>query len=432
MRMTFLKEKIKKPRPPIHQSPPFEELQTLRGMKDQSYQDCFHQKKITQICSNICQRFHYQEIQTPLLENISVFSKTLGADVVSKELYQFKDKSGQTVALRPEGTAGAVRFFNNKKFQNKRQRFFYSGPMFRHERPQKGRLRQFHQFGVESFGDSSALAELELIQMAQMVLKELKILPQTKLIINSLGDAESRRAYKKKLLQYLEPLQTKLSPESQVRLKQNPLRILDSKSQKDQEVLKQAPRPIDFLNSDSKKLYQEVLLLLKENQIPFVQDDFLVRGLDYYSHTVFEWTSPHLGAQSAVLAGGRYDSLTAVMGGESCPAAGWACGIERIALLCPITEEKTLLIGIAADPDLKSQALQKAQFLRENRFSVYMPELSSFSNQMKKINKQGCSYALILGKKEWGQKQAGLKDMNTGRQNNIPINSIEKHLKTLL
>ena len=425
MRMNSLKEKTKTLQP-------FAEFQALRGMKDQFQEDCSQYKRITQICSNICQRFHYQEVQTPLLENISVFSKTLGTDVLNKEIYQFEDKSGQMVALRPEGTAGVVRFFNNKKFQNKRQRFFYSGPMFRHERPQKGRLRQFHQFGVESFGDSSVFAELELIQMAQMILQELNILSQTKLIINSLGNTESRKTYTKKLLQYLEPLKTKLSSESQIRLKHNPLRILDSKSQQDREFLKQAPCPIDSLNLLDKKFYQDVLSLLKDYQIPFTEDPFLVRGLDYYSHTVFEWVSPHLGSQSAVLAGGRYDGLTNIMGGEPCPAVGWACGIERIALLCSFKKEKSLLLGIVADSHLKSKALQKAQMLRENQFCVYMPGFSSFSNQMKKVNKQGCHYILILGKEEWKQKQVILKNMDTGQQKNIPSNFLAKHLKPLL
>ena len=279
-------------------------LKTLRGMKDLSPQNCFQQKKITSVCSDICRRFLYREIQTPIMENALVFSKTLGADIVHKELYQFQDKSGQWISLRPEGTAGVVRFLNSlENRQNQRSRFFYSGPMFRYERPQKGRLRQFYQLGVEFFGEKSVYAELELILMAQMILKELNILPQTRLIINSIGDSESRETYKKKLVQYLQPLKNQLSAESQERLLRNPLRILDSKSKQDKEALKKAPRPIEYLNQYSKKFYQNVLSLLKENQIPFHQDDFLVRGLDYYSHTVFEWVSDDLG--SAVGCAGR-------------------------------------------------------------------------------------------------------------------------------
>ncbi len=409
-------------------------LQALRGMKDQSPQDCAKYRMITQICADICQRFHYQEVQTPLLENISVFSKTLGTDILNKELYQFKDKSGQLQALRPEGTAGIVRFLNNENlYQNSPLRFFYSGSMFRYERPQRGRFRQFHQFGVELFGEKSPLAELELIQMAQMILKELKVLPKTSLIINSIGDIESRKVYKEKLVQYLKPIKNKLSPESQTRLSQNPLRILDSKSPQDREILKQAPRPLDFLNQNSKNFYQEVLALLRENQIEFKQSDFLVRGLDYYSHTVFEWVSSDLGAQDAVLAGGRYNDLVEMMGGKPCPAVGWACGIERMSMLSTLENDiKLPLLGIiSVDENLNKIAYREAQTLREEGFSVYHPPLSSFSNQMKKINKQQCIYALIFGSEEWKQGQVCLKNMKTGEQIKISKNSLTDHLKKL-
>ena len=409
-------------------------LQTLRGMKDLSPQDCFQQKKIVSVFSDICQRFLYREIQTPIMENALVFSKTLGADIVHKELYQFKDKSGQCIALRPEGTAGVVRFLNSlEQRQNQRSRFFYSGPMFRYERPQRGRLRQFYQFGVEFFGEKSAYAEIELILMAQMILKELNVLPQTRLIINSIGDSESRAVYREKLVQYLKPLKHHLSVESQERFLRNPLRILDSKSKQDKEILKKAPRPVEYLNQYSKSFYQDVLSLLKENQISFHQDDFLVRGLDYYSHAVFEWVSDDLGAQSALLAGGRYDGLVSMMGGTDCPAVGWACGLDRMALLC---SEKSLFppdIGVLSVHDsLYPIAQKQALQLREEGFSVYLPEQASFSKQMKKIHQQNCVFALILGSDEWKAHEVSLKEMKTGKQIKISKDSLVSYLKEAL
>ena len=409
----------------------FVKLKTLRGMKDLSPPNCFQQKKIISVCSDICRRFLYREIQTPIMENALVFSKTLGVDIVHKELYQFQDKSGQWVALRPEGTAGVVRFLNSlENRQNQRSRFFYSGPMFRYERPQKGRLRQFYQFGVEFFGETAEYAELELILMAGMILKELNILPQTRLIINSIGDSESRDMYREKLVQYLKPLRNQLSVESQERLLRNPLRILDSKSKQDKEVLKKAPRPIEYLNQYSKNFYQNVLSLLKENQISFHQDDFLVRGLDYYSHTVFEWVSDDLGAQSAVLAGGRYDGLVSMMGGANCPAVGWACGLDRMALLC---SEKSLPppdVGVLSVHDsMDSTAQSQARLLREEGFSVYLPEKASFSKQMKKIHQQNCVFAVILGSDEWKAHEVSLKEMNTGKQIKISKDSLVSYLK---
>ena len=404
-------------------------FQSPRGMRDHSPEDCRAHKTIQSVCQEVSERFCYQEIQTPLLENASVFLKTLGSEILNKELYQFIDKSSESLALRPEGTAGVVRALIQESFyQNSVNRVFYSGPMFRYERPQKGRFRQFHQFGIEFFGESSAQADLEVIQVSQMILKELGVFPQTKLLINSIGDEESRKIFRKKLVDYLTPLKNKLSLESQIRLTQNPLRILDSKSPQDKEILKNSPRPIEYLNSTSKEFYNHVLTLLKERQIDFIQEDFLVRGLDYYTHTVFEWVSDGLGAQNAVLAGGRYDRLVEIMGGSPTPAIGWACGIERLSLLCNF-ETKSFCVGLLATEDsLNSQVELYAQKLRENKFKVYVPKLSlSFSKKMKKISH--CSCAVILGPNELKNNQVSFKNLETGKQENISLDCLISHLK---
>ena len=406
----------------------------LRGMKDRLPQECFQHKTIVNICLNIARRFHYKEISTPVLEDIKVFSKTLGADILDKEMYQFTDKGENKIALRPEGTAGIVRCFIEEKLyrENPKLRVAYQGPMFRHERPQKGRLRQFHQLGVEFFGEKTALAEVEVISMAYMILKELKILPKTQFIINSIGDSSDRSIYREKLIQYLSPYKKDLSSDSQMRLEKNPLRILDSKSEQDQKLLEKAPKPKDFLNKNSMEFYQTVLRLLEERGLDYKPCDFLVRGLDYYSHTVFEFISSDLGAQSAVLAGGRYDSLTEMMGGPPCPAVGWACGIERLALLSPIQKDGVQTVALVEG--FSSKVVQKfiaqvAQNLRENGCSIYLPETGSLGKQLKKAHKQECAYALIFGENEWNKKQALLKNMQTGQQETLSLDNITTDLK---
>ena len=391
--------------------------QALRGMKDHWKKQSASYRSIENKARKIFSQFNYQEISTPLLENLEVFQKTLGTDLLDKELYQFEDKGGSQVALRPEGTAGVVRAFINDKPPQLPVKLFYTGPMFRYERPQKGRLRQFHQIGCELLGESSPYAELELIQMAVRFIKELGILPQTNLIINSIGDEESRKKYREKLLEYLKPYQKDLSAESQVRLVKNPLRILDSKSEQDRKILQKAPIPLDSLNTSSRKFFDEVLDLLTQNNIAFQKKDFLVRGLDYYSHTVFEFISSDLGAQDAVLAGGRYDTLVETMGGKPCPAIGWACGVERLSILTPEVKDSPIVVSvISSDPSLEKDKLHIAEQMRDQNISVHLSYISDLKKQLKKANQQECSHVVILGMDEWKKEQVILKDMKTGEQ----------------
>ena len=392
-------------------------LQPLRGMKDHTPLEQTKHRQIENVCAHTAQCFHYQEISTPLIESTEIFSKTVGDDVIGKELYQFTDKGDNSVTLRPEGTAGVVRLLLNANLlASLPLRLFYQGPMFRYERPQKGRLRQFHQFGVEFFGENSPQAELEVIQMADMILKKLKI--PTQLLINTIGDEESRKNYKKALVQYLQPFQKELSPDSQIRLLKNPLRILDSKSTQDQKILEKAPLPKNFLNTSSKKFYDQVLSLLDKNNITYQQKDFLVRGLDYYSDTVFEFTSSELGSQNTVLAGGRYNQLVETMGGLACPAIGWACGLERLVLLSALEQtQKILLAVLSTHEELNDEIVKIATHLRSKGFCVYTPNIqSAFKKQMKLAHKESCSHVFILGTDEWKNGKIILKNMQTGQQ----------------
>lgn len=405
-------------------------LQPLRGMKDHlpSEQEVYRQ--IINTCSQTAQCFNYQEISAPLIENMEIFAKTIGEDIVGKELYQFIDKGGNPVTLRPEGTAGVVRLaLNAHLLANTLLRVFYHGPMFRYERPQKGRLRQFHQFGIEFFGEKSPQAEFEIIQMADMILKKLKI--SNCLQINTLGDEESRKNYKKALVHYLQPFQKELSPDSQIRMVKNPLRILDSKSKQDQKILEKAPLPKNFLNKNSKKFYEQVLALLDQNKISYQQTDFLVRGLDYYSDTVFEFTSSQLGSQNAILAGGRYDQLVEMMGGQACPAIGWACGIERLALLASLEMKKTILAVLSTNEEFNQDVFQISLQLRSKGFCVQTLNMQQpFKKQMKQAHKTSCSYVLILGEEEWKEGKIILKNMSTGQQEIFP-KDLEKLMQTL-
>ena len=398
--------------------------QPLRGMKDILPEEQARFRFIVDCSFHIASYFGYQEIATPILEPSEVFEKTLGAgsDVVEKETYHFVDQGGRSVTLRPEATASLVRAVISKKlYHNQPLRFFYSGPMFRYERPQKARFRQFHQAGVEIFGEPSALAEAELIEMARMILKKLKILPQTALIINTIGDNESQKAYREKLISYLEPYKKDLSQDSQKRLSKNPLRILDSKNKEDQKILQNAPQIKSALNKKSKLFYDEVVSALAKRGIDFTKKEQLVRGLDYYNHTVFEYISENLGAKSAVLAGGRYNNLMKNMGGADVPAAGWAFGVERMALLCDDFPNFPRPIGILSTGEgLEENVFKIAHQLRSENFPVWTADAKQpFSKQLKAANKKNCCYVLILGSKEWQKDQIGLKNMETGVQKNI-------------
>lgn len=412
-------------------------LKRIRGMEDLSGDAQRKHNWIIQSAREVAELFCFREISTPILESTNVFARTLGddSDIVHKEMFTFQDRSGNSVTLRPEGTAGIVRHFitENQK-QNLPLRFFYHGPMFRYERPQKGRLRQFHSIGMELLGEESVRGDIECLCLAWLFLKKLNLQNQVRLEINSIGDKDSRIAHQTALLEYLKPLRKKLSETSQRRLKSNPLRILDSKEEQDQEIIKVAPSIKKFLNKRSLKFFEEVTQNLTQLGIPWVVNDFLVRGLDYYNHCVFEFTANNkkMGMQNTVLGGGRYDRLVEILaeGGERVPGVGWAAGIDRLCLLLnSISPEPQPIALIPLGEQGEQQAIHLAWTLRQEEFRVFHPRPGNLSKKMKKASQINAKYAIIFGPEEIEKKQVSVKNMETGHQESIATDQLISFLK---
>ena len=339
-------------------------IQSVRGTYDLYGMPKRKAKKVVEIASTEVEKYGFEEIETPIFEFTEVFARNLGdtSDIVTKEMYTFQDRGGESLTLRPEGTAGVVRAFISEGMQqNLPVKLYYTGPMFRYERPQKGRQRQFTQFGVEMLGVETPQADVEVIAMAYNFLKKLGLTDCVVVEINSLGDQESRDQYRSKLISYLRDHLDELSTESRERLERNPLRVLDSKEECDKVVVENAPLYADSLNETSKNFFEEVLKGLDLLEIPYRVNNRLVRGLDYYSHTVFELVTDKLGAQGTVLAGGRYDGLVQEMGGGNVPGIGWACGVERLSML--LGEDVALprpIAVIEVGDDVHEEALKTA------------------------------------------------------------------------
>lgn len=364
--------------------------------------------------AHVLSRYGYGEIRFPLLEQTELFKRSIGeiTDIVEKEMYTFDDRNGESLTLRPEGTASCVRAcMQNSLLDNQQvQRLWYAGPMFRYERPQKGRLRQFHQIGVENFGVASADADAEAIIITARLWRELGITEHLTLELNSIGSLEDRVSYKAALVDYLQQHAANLDEDSQRRLNSNPLRILDSKSASTQAILEGAPSLEDYLGEDANEHFKRLKSLLDVAGIQYCVNPRLVRGLDYYSKTVFEWTTDKLGAQGTVCAGGRYDGLVEQLGGKPTPAVGFAMGIERLVLLlgvldkvpAEITHAPDVYFVVAGDT-AQAMAFKQAEQLRDQ-----LPKLKlqlhcgggSFKSQMKKADKSGASIALIVGDNE--------------------------------
>ena len=325
-------------------------IQSIRGMNDLLPEQSATWQYLEKTVANVLARYSYSEIRFPVLEQTELFKRSVGeaTDIVEKEMYTFADRNGDMLSLRPEGTAGCVRACNeNGLLHNQIQRLWYTGPMFRHERPQKGRLRQFHQVGVEAFGLDGPDIDAELLMLTARLWKTLKIDHAVTLQINSLGSADDRANYRLALVDYLSARHDQLDEDSQRRLHTNPMRILDSKNANTQALLNDAPSLEDYINSDAKAHFQQLRDKLDAVGIDYQINPRLVRGLDYYSKTVFEWVTTHLGAQGTVCAGGRYDGLVEQLGGKACPAVGFAMGVERLVLL---------LDELGAVPDSVDQA----------------------------------------------------------------------------
>lgn len=409
-----------------------EKIQNVRGTYDLYGEAKRKLKKVVATGSSVVEKYGFEEIETPIFEFTEVFSRNLGdtSDIVTKEMYCFTDKGGESLTLRPEGTAGVVRaFISNGLKQNLPIKFYYSGPMFRYERPQKGRQRQFTQFGVELLGVETPQADIEVISMAYEFLEKLGLNGAVTVEINSLGDAESRNTYREKLVSYLKEHYDELSQDSKERLQRNPLRILDSKEDCDKAVIENAPLYADSLNDSSKKFFADVLRGLDNLGIKYRINNRLVRGLDYYSHTVFELTTDKLGAQGTVLAGGRYDGLVAQMGGGDISGIGWACGVERLAML--LDESVDLARPIAVIPlgeDTNEKAMEIAYKLRLAGFRVEQSYSGNMKKRLEKANKFKAVKAVIIGSDEIARGEVTLKDFDSGEQKNVSFERLIEEL----
>ncbi len=406
-------------------------LQPVRGVHDLLPEDMRRHRHVEDTARGVCARYGYAEMATPIFEFTEVFSRTLGdtSDIVTKEMYTF-DSSGESVTLRPEGTAGVARaFISNKLVQELPLKFFYRGPMFRRERPQKGRQRQFHQVGVELLGVEGARGDVEVIAMAAHFLNDLGLGDKVKLELNSLGDSESRAAYRDVLLDYLRGHRDALSEDSRERMERNPLRILDSKDEGDKAIVADAPVLGDCLNDASRAFFDELARGLETAGVGFVLNPKLVRGLDYYCHTAFEFTTDALGAQGTVLAGGRYDGLIKQMGGAPTPGVGWAAGVERLAMLAEgVPDAPRPIAVIPVGGDEGELALSIAQRLRRAGFVVDLGFSGNMKKRIKRADKLRARASVILGSDEAAKGVATVRDMESGEQAEVALDALEGHL----
>ncbi len=401
-------------------------LQRVRGTRDLLPEDSLLFRFVEESAYKKAVLYGYGEIKTPIFEFSDVFHRTLGetSDVVNKETYDFTDRGGESLTLRPEGTAGVARaFISEGMMQNLPLKLYYSGPMFRYERPQKGRYRQFYQLGAECLGYESPLADVECIALAWDVLREIGIADECTLEINTLGDVESRAVYRDTLVRYFTAHKDQLSDDSKMRLEKNPLRILDSKDEGDKKLNANAPKLEQSLNTISQEFFKKVLDGIEKLGIPYKVNSHLVRGLDYYCHTVFEFTTTKLGAQGTVLAGGRYDGLIETMGGPKTPGVGWAAGIDRLADLTPkelAVKNEVLIAIIGADDQGEEESIKVAHEIRGRGLKAENFLSGKMGKKMQKANKIGAHYALILGSNEVANKTVTVKNFATGEQKEVP------------
>ena len=405
---------------------------SIRGMHDLIGEHFLSQKEIIKLFETTAHNFNFKPIETPIMEFNEVFSRTLGlsSDVVMKEMYTFIDRSNDKLTLRPEGTAGIARaIISNGLTQNLPLKYFYYGPMFRYERPQKGRLRQFNQVGVEVYSKPGIEKDFEVIYLAANFLKDLNILDKLILKINNLGNLEDKNNYQKILKEYYWQHKSKLSKDSIIRLEKNPLRILDSKSSEDIEINKNAPNISDMLSEESKKNFIKLKNILADFNILYEEDLFLVRGLDYYSNTIFEFTLKN-DYKFAILAGGSYDNLVAELGGPKLSGTGWAAGLERLTGLVKLKNQKSKMILIVP---MQSEFLNSAYKIREKFLhSNYSTEIhidKNLKKSLKYANKIKADYAIILGEEEVKKEVYTIKNLNTGLQNTIEKKFILEFLK---
>jgi histidyl-tRNA synthetase len=414
-------------------------IQAIRGTKDilpdqvnywQFLQDAF--KKTSEL-------FGYNELRTPIFEKTEVFVRSIGesSDIVNKEMYTFEDKGKDSITLRPEKTAALVRAViqNSLMGQSNTQRLWYFGPFFRYERPQKGRMRQFHQYGAECLGSPNPEADAEIILLADRIIKNIGI-KDYKLLLNTLGTPENRQNYKNELLKYLTGIKEKLSHDSQTRLEHNPLRVLDSKAPEDKEAVENAPKILECLDQQSSEHFEEVKSLISGADLDIVLEPRLVRGLDYYSHTVFEFQSSALGSQDSLGGGGRYDGLFEQFGGKPTPAVGFAMGVERLLIILeamnnlPEIDNSPDLFVVTTDHAVFTKAQEIAVDLRKDGFKIISDlHRRSIKAQMREANKLGSKFTIVLGENEISSGKVNIKNMGDGSQQEVAFEKLAEVLK---
>ncbi len=409
------------------------ELQPPRGTHDLIGEDQRRHQHVIDTARRIAALYGFDEWSTPLFEDTRVFSRTLGetSDVVTKEMYSFQDRGGDAITLRPEATAGICRaLVTNGLTQSLPQKVFCAGPMFRYERPQKGRYRQFHQIDVELIGSAEPLADAEVIACGWEILKALGVAGDTVLEINTLGDAESRQDYRGALVGYFSKHHAALSADSQSRLERNPLRILDSKDERDRTIVANAPTIAGFLTEPAAKFYARLQTYLDRFGVPFRENPRIVRGLDYYGHTAFEFVTSKLGAQGTVMGGGRYDGLVEEMGGPPTPAVGWAAGIERLAMLLPDPPRVPAPVAVVPVGEAaEAVSLNVLQALRHAGIRAEIAYRGNLRRRMERANRIGARAAVVIGDDDIAQGVAQVKDLASGEQVAVALADLPHRLR---
>ena len=417
-------------------------ITTLRGMNDIGPSDAKKWSYVENVLKAAALSYGYEEIRFPIVEKTELFTRSNeAADIVTKEMYTFEDKGGESISLRPEGTASCARAaIENDLIRTDKPRLWYLGPMFRYERPQKGRSRQFHQFSAEVFGLDTPEIDAELILMSAKLWKNLGISTDVRLEINNLGNEESRKLYSEALVDFLNNQKSILDEDTLRKLTENPLRILDSKSETIQGLLQEAPLIEDFVDEQSKEHHNSLLAILDEAHVDYIVNPLLVRGLDYYNQTVFEWKTNLLGSQDTILGGGRYDNLVEELGGKSCPAVGFSLGLERLILLLEeqekvIDSEELNIFFISFSEKAAQKAIMYAEELRND-----FPQLTirtnlgieSANSQFKKADKSGAKATLILGEEELKNNKISFKDLRTDtEQETLTLQELKNKLSKL-
>jgi histidyl-tRNA synthetase len=411
-------------------------LQPARGTQDLLPELARRHRRVSETARSISELYGFAEMATPIFEFTEVFARPIGetSDIVAKEMYTFRDRGGEDITLRPENTAGVVRaVLSNGLIQSAPLKFFYNGPMFRYERPQKGRFRQFHQIGVELIGVAQAQGDIEVIALGSRILDALGVRQRTVLELNTLGDPASRAAYREALVSYFSAHASQLSEDSLRRLDRNPLRIFDSKDEADQRISAEAPSFAEYLNSASQDFFSRVCDGLDLLGISYRLNPRLVRGLDYYTHSAFEFITADLGAQGTVIGGGRYDGLVQMMGGPAMPGVGWAAGVERLAMLIaepppPPRPVAVVPVGQAAE----AAALTLAEVLRNNGCVVDLSYSGNVARRMRRANRVNARVAVLIGEDEIARNVVAIRDLDGGEQSEVPMDQSLSELRTRL